>query len=217
MAHTLKEVFEKESNAILGQIYAAGEDAFKSGYFVPTRRTRTLAMDDYQDVNKIMSKKPRIGMEKAKSSKKVEMEKMASLIQQLQGTASRLEREINDRLHKNEKSVVDTRPMTVEEKKALSLEINQLKGSDLEGIVSIIRANTPVDQMNQGDIEIDLDTMPNEVLRKMEKHIKDCKAAKVKHRKHRKPYTHTPREKTIDFDDNVYIEEFDETGRRWRE
>ena len=72
-----------------------------------------------------------------------------------------------------------------------------------------------MDQLAQGDIEIDLDTMPNEVLRKMEKHIKDCKAAKVKHRKHRKTYTHTPREKTIDLDDTVFIEEFDDTGKSW--
>lgn len=213
MAHTLKELFEKESHAILGQIIAAGEDAYKSGYFAPSRRERTPVIEEYTDVNKILSKKARVSVDKAKSSKKAEMERVASLIEQLQGTASRLEREINNRLHKNEKSVVDTRPMTVEEKKALSLEINQLNEVDLEGIVSIIRAHSSVDQMAQGEIEIDLDTMPNEVLRKMEKHIQDCKAAKVKHRKHRKTYTHTPREKTIDFDDeNIFIEEFDETG-----
>lgn len=217
MAYTLKELFEKESNAILGQIYAAGEDAYKSGYFIPSRRERTPVVDEYPDVNKIMSKKSRVTVDRAKNSKKAEMEKMASLIQKLQGTASRLEREINNRLHKNEKSVIDTRPMTVEEKKALSLEINQLSGIDLEGIVSIIRAHSPVDQMAQDDIEIDLDTMPNEVLRKMEKHIKDCKAAKVKHKKHRKTYTHAPREKTIDFDDNVFIEDFDETGKEFEE
>lgn len=215
MAHTLKEQFEKESHAILGQIYAAGEDAYKSSYFIPSRRERAPIIEEYPDVSKFLSKKSRVSTEKPKSSKKEKMEEMASLIQQLQGTASRLEREINHRLHSNEKSVVDTRPMTVEEKKALSLEINQLNGEDLEGIVSIIRAHSSMDQLAQGDIEIDLDTMPNEVLRKMEKHIKDCKAAKVKHRKHRKTYTHTPREKTIDLDDTVFIEEFDDTGKSW--
>lgn len=123
-----------------------------------------------------------------------------------------MEQEINEKTGKAEKTVLDNRPMTVEEKKALSLEINQLNGADLAGIVSIIRENVPADSMQQEDIEIDLDTMPNEVLRKMEQFIRDCKQVKKETKRHRRTHSHTPHEKIIDFDDKEFIEDFENTG-----
>ena len=123
-----------------------------------------------------------------------------------------MEQEINEKTGKAEKTVLDNRPMTVEEKKVLSLEINQLNGADLAGIVSIIRENVPADSMQQEDIEIDLDTMPNEVLRKMEQFIRDCKQVKKEKKRHRRTHSHTPHEKIIDFDDKEFIEDFENTG-----
>ena len=208
MAQTLKEIYEKESTIILGQIYAAGEDAYKSSYVVPSRRERSIPMDDYVDVTRV-TKKPKVTVEKPKVSKRSEKEKK---VMELTRMVSQLERKVNAYYQKNEKTPVDSRPMTKEEKKALGMDINQLNSQDLEGLLNIIQAHSTVDQSsNNNEFEIDMDTLPNEVLRKMEKYIMECKQAKIKHKKQRKTYNHVPREKTIDFDENVEFD-FDETG-----
>ena len=64
-------------------------------------------------------------------------------------------------------------PMTVEEKKALSIEINELTGENLRQILNIIEASRPLHREGQ-EIEIDLDTLPNETLRKLQDFVKQC-------------------------------------------
>ena len=211
MAHTLSDQFEKEMVEITGKVLAAGEDALKPTFFTPTRRERAPVYSEPQKIPRLSSHRPK-GGERSKSSRQEDMEMMSSLIEKLRGTISRMEQEINEKTGKAEKTVLDNRPMTVEEKKALSLEINQLNGADLAGIVSIIRENVPADSMQQEDIEIDLDTMPNEVLRKMEQFIRDCKQVKKETKRHRRTHSHTPHEKIIDFDDKEFIEDFENTG-----
>lgn len=66
-------------------------------------------------------------------------------------------------------------PMSVEEKKALSQEINQLTGSNLEHIIKIIEDGMQLDQLgSDGELEIDLDTIPNETLRKLQDFVRSC-------------------------------------------
>lgn len=67
----------------------------------------------------------------------------------------------------------NVRPMTVEEKKALSIEINELTGDNLRQILNIIEASRPLHREGQ-EIEIDLDTLPNETLRKLQDFVKQC-------------------------------------------
>ena len=67
----------------------------------------------------------------------------------------------------------NVRPMTVEEKKALSIEINELTGENLRQILNIIEASRPLHREGQ-EIEIDLDTLPNETLRKLQDFVKQC-------------------------------------------
>lgn len=212
MAHTLSDLFEKEIIEITGKVLAAGEDAQKPSFFVPTRRERAPVLEEPQKLPRLSAPRARGGAG-SKSSRQEEMEMMSTMIEKLRGTISRMEREINEKTGKVEKAVVDNRPMTVEEKKSLSLEINQLSGADLAGIVNIIRENVPADSMQQEDIEIDLDTMPNEVLRKMEQFICDCKQVKKETKRHRRTHSHTPHEKIIDFDDREFIEDFENSGR----
>jgi len=69
--------------------------------------------------------------------------------------------------------VDDVRPMTVEEKKVLSQEINKLAGENLQQILNIIEASRPLHREGQ-EIEIDLDTLPNETLRKLQEYVKQC-------------------------------------------
>lgn len=210
MAHTLSDQFEKEMVEITGKVLAAGEDAQKPSFFTPTRRERAPVLEEPQNLPRLAT--PRARAQGSKSSRQEEMEMMSSMIEKLRGTINRMEREINEKTGKVEKVVVDNRPMTVEEKKSLSLEINQLNGADLAGIVNIIRESVPEDSMQQEDIEIDLDTMPNEVLRKMEQFIRDCKQVKKETKRHRRTHSHTPHEKIIDFDDKEFIEDFENSG-----
>lgn len=138
---------------------------------------------------------------------------MKTMIQQLEGELTRMTQEVNERQGKVERTV-DARPMTVEEKKALSMEINQLNGEDLEEVVRIVWGQIAAEQMQQNDIEIDLSVMPNETLRKLEKYIIQCKEAKKVPKRHRKTQGHIQREKTIDFDDNQFVEDFEDSSRR---
>ena len=71
------------------------------------------------------------------------------------------------------------------------------------------------EQMQQNDIELDLSAMPNETLRKLERYIVQCKEAKKAPKRQRKAHLHAPREKTFDFDDNQFVDDFEDSCRRW--
>ena len=101
-----------------------------------------------------------------------QMAAMEAQIQNLQGKITQMEREIQAK-KKGGKTEVDTRPMTVEEKKVLSQEINKLAGENLQQILNIIEASRPLHREGQ-EIEIDLDTLPNETLRKLQEYVKQC-------------------------------------------
>ena len=69
-------------------------------------------------------------------------------------------------------------PMSVEEKKALSQEINQFTGERLEQIIKIMQESMQIDTMGSDyELEIDLDTIPNETLRRLQGYVRKCNAA----------------------------------------
>ena len=102
--------------------------------------------------------------------------------------------------------------MTVEEKKALSVQIGQLNEAEVAGLLAIVKESIPEEQNHQEAIELDFNMLPNEILRQMERYIKECKEARNSSRKHRKTYTHT-KESLFDYDDNHFVDDFDNTGR----
>ena len=68
-------------------------------------------------------------------------------------------------------------PMSVEEKKALSQEINQFTGERLEYIIKIMQESMQIDTVGSDyELEIDLDTIPNETLRKLQEYVQKCNA-----------------------------------------
>ena len=214
MASELQSLFAKEMETITGQIFAAGPDAQAPTYYVPSRRERAPLPDIPPKLPRVSESRPaKSSAEKARLAQKEEMEMMKSRIQQLEGELSRMTQEVNERQGKGEKAL-DARPMTMEEKKALSMEINQLKGSDLEEVVRIVWGQMAGEQMQQNDIELDLSAMPNETLRKLERYIVQCKEAKKAPKRQRKAHLHTPREKTFDFDDNQFVDDFEDSCRR---
>ena len=213
MASELQSIFAKEMEQITGQILAAGPDAQTNTFYTSSRRDRLPVSDVPPKLPRLSSGRVvRSSAEKARLAKKEEMEAMKTMIQQLEGELTRMTQEVNERQGKVERTV-DARPMTVEEKKALSMEINQLNGEDLEEVVRIVWGQIAAEQMQQNDIEIDLSVMPNETLRKLEKYIIQCKEAKKVPKRHRKTQGHIQREKTIDFDDNQFVEDFEDSSR----
>ena len=71
-------------------------------------------------------------------------------------------------------TVDNATPMTVEEKKMLSLEINNLGNEELQQIITIIQDSTHMEQQGS-EIVIDLDTLPNDTLRKLQYFVNECK------------------------------------------
>lgn len=74
-------------------------------------------------------------------------------------------------------------PMTYEEKRQLSLNINKLPGDKLTKVVSIIEAREKLKDFNPEEIEIDFETLKPTTLRELEAYVKACLERKVK-----KPY-----------------------------
>ena len=245
MARTLSEAFEKDLLQITGRLFAAGPEVSRP-YMQPTRRMASSSF--YHD--EPTAKEPRLtssgsgsgssphsssshassksaqALQKAKRQK--EMEEMEQLIQTLQNSISRLEREISARrkgVMKEEEvaTPLDTRPMTVEEKRTLSLQVSQLNEVEVEGLLNIVKGSIPEDQSQQEDIELDFNMLPNEVLRQMERYIDECKKAKMVPRRHRmKPQggmgnggmSHTT-QSMFDYDDTHSVEDFNDSGREW--
>lgn len=204
MARVLSEEFEKEFLQITGRIFAAGPEPSRA---IPAVSRRSQTFEEPA------AKEPRVakpaGNQRAK--RLAEMAAMEAQIQNLQGKITQMEREIQAK-KKGGKTEVDTRPMTVEEKKALSVQIGQLNEAEVAGLLAIVKESIPEEQNHQEAIELDFNMLPNEILRQMERYIKECKEARNSSRKHRKTYTHT-KESLFDYDDNHFVDDFDNTGR----
>ncbi|XP_048458075.1 bromodomain-containing protein 3-like isoform X1 [Rhincodon typus] len=69
----------------------------------------------------------------------------------------------------------DAKPMSYDEKRQLSLNINKLPGDKLGRIVHIIQAREPsLRDSNPDEIEIDFETLKSSTLRDLERHVNTC-------------------------------------------
>ncbi|XP_069842401.1 bromodomain-containing protein 3 isoform X3 [Dendropsophus ebraccatus] len=86
-------------------------------------------------------------------------------------------------------------PMTYDEKRQLSLDINRLPGEKLGRVVHIIQSREPsLRDSNPDEIEIDFETLKPTTLRELERYVKSCLQ-----KKQRKPFSLTSRPFTICF------------------
>ncbi|KAL0162924.1 hypothetical protein M9458_042320, partial [Cirrhinus mrigala] len=66
-------------------------------------------------------------------------------------------------------------PMTYDEKRQLSLDINRLPGEKLGRVVHIIQSREPsLRDSNPDEIEIDFETLKPSTLRELERYVKSC-------------------------------------------
>ncbi|XP_041091278.1 bromodomain-containing protein 2-like isoform X1 [Polyodon spathula] len=78
----------------------------------------------------------------------------------------------------------DTKPMSYDEKRQLSLDINKLPGEKLGRVVHIIQSREPsLRDSNPEEIEIDFETLKPSTLRELERYVMTCLRKKP-----RKPY-----------------------------
>ncbi|XP_075042575.1 bromodomain-containing protein 2 isoform X2 [Mixophyes fleayi] len=79
----------------------------------------------------------------------------------------------------------ECKPMTYDEKRQLSLDINKLPGEKLGRVVHIIQSREPsLRDSNPEEIEIDFETLKPSTLRELERYVMSCLRKKP-----RKPYT----------------------------
>lgn len=85
-------------------------------------------------------------------------------------------------------SDANVRPMTYEEKRQLSLDINKLPGEKLGRVVQIIQQREPSHRdCNPDEIEIDFETLQHSTLRELERYVKSVlQKAKSASRKYTK-------------------------------
>ncbi|KAF5402566.1 Bromodomain-containing protein 2 [Paragonimus heterotremus] len=91
----------------------------------------------------------------------------------------------------DEMSEANVRPMTYDEKRQLSLDINKLPGEKLGRVVQIIQQREPSHRdCNPDEIEIDFETLQHTTLRELEKYVKSVlQKAKTGSRKYVKKGT----------------------------
>ncbi|ESP00243.1 hypothetical protein LOTGIDRAFT_52465, partial [Lottia gigantea] len=88
----------------------------------------------------------------------------------------------------------NAQPMTYDEKRQLSLDINKLPGKKLGRVVHIIQSREPsLRDSNPDEIEIDFETLKPSTLRELESYVMSCLK-----RKNKKPYARKPSGKSKD-------------------
>ncbi|XP_018422422.1 PREDICTED: bromodomain-containing protein 3 [Nanorana parkeri] len=84
-------------------------------------------------------------------------------------------------------------PMTYDEKRQLSLDINRLPGEKLGRVVHIIQSREPsLRDSNPDEIEIDFETLKPTTLRELERYVKSCLQ-----KKQRKPFSASGKKQAI--------------------
>lgn len=84
-------------------------------------------------------------------------------------------------------------PMSYDEKRQLSLDINRLPGEKLGRVVHIIQSREPsLRDSNPDEIEIDFETLKPTTLRELERYVKSCLQ-----KKQRKPFCKLPRQRVF--------------------
>uniref|UniRef100_A0A3Q1GQQ4 Bromodomain containing 4 n=1 Tax=Acanthochromis polyacanthus TaxID=80966 RepID=A0A3Q1GQQ4_9TELE len=116
----------------------------------------------------IVPKKKTSKKEAMKSNHPANLQPVPSLEDELAATGSSLASE-------------KCKPMTYEEKRQLSLDINKLPGDKLGRVVHIIQSREPsLKNSNPDEIEIDFETLKPSTLRELERYVSSCLRKKKK-------------------------------------
>lgn len=77
--------------------------------------------------------------------------------------------------HYDSEEEEETSPMSYDEKRQLSLDINKLPGEKLGRVVHIIQSREPsLRDTNPEEIEIDFETLKPSTLRELERYVMTC-------------------------------------------
>ncbi|TKR72232.1 hypothetical protein L596_019713 [Steinernema carpocapsae] len=93
-------------------------------------------------------------------------------------------KDLRDDYYFNTDDEHSSEPMTYDEKRQLSVDINKLPGDRLSKVVAIIESREPLHDFNPEEIEIDFETLKPTTLRELEAFVASCLRRKPK-----KPYT----------------------------
>lgn len=179
MAKTLSDLFEKDYMQITRRIFESEPEPPSPVYTnkVPkhTSLPRSRASKTKSKSAKTAKGKRPVASARRDGGMEDRYAMMANTVLMLTNKVKMMEEQLKVMKPEEEATseVDDVRPMTVEEKKVLSQEINKLAGENLQQILNIIEASRPLHREGQ-EIEIDLDTLPNETLRKLQEYVKQC-------------------------------------------
>jgi len=74
---------------------------------------------------------------------------------------------------------VEVEAFSVKQKKDLSENINTLSPEELQGMVDLLAASIPENQRQEGELEIDLDSLSVPTLKKLDQYVTECIKKKV--------------------------------------
>ncbi|XP_070615019.1 bromodomain-containing protein 3 isoform X3 [Erythrolamprus reginae] len=101
-------------------------------------------------------------------------------------------------------------PMTYDEKRQLSLDINRLPGEKLGRVVHIIQSREPsLRDSNPDEIEIDFETLKPTTLRELERYVKSCLQ-----KKQRKPFSASGKKQAVKSKEEMAQEKKKELEKR---
>ena len=174
MAKTLSDLFEKDYMQINRRIFESEPEPSSPVYSNKVQKHASFSKAKQRSAKGKAAKGAKNKKASAhRSAADNKYEDMVSTVLMLQNKVKMMEEQLKGIKSDEEQDVDDNRPMTVEEKKELSQEINKLSGENLQQIVNIIEYSLPLDKQGS-EIEIDLDKIPNETLRKMQDFVKQC-------------------------------------------
>ena len=81
----------------------------------------------------------------------------------------------------------DQRPMTFDEKRTLSMNINKLPSGKLNKVLQIIAESMPLGDQNDEEIEIDIGALDTKTLRELQRYVKGCLTKKKPRPKKNQP------------------------------
>lgn len=174
MAKTLSDLFEKDYMQINRRIFESEPEPASPVYSNKVQKHVSFSKAKARSVKGKAGKNAK-GKKNAShhSATDDKYEDMKSTLLVLQNKVKMMEAQLKGIDREDDAPMDDNRPMTVEEKKELSQEINKLSGENLQQIVRIIETSQTLDKQGT-EIEIDLEKIPNETLRKMQDFVKQC-------------------------------------------
>lgn len=178
MAKALLDIFEKDYLQITRRIFEFEPEPSSPVYnnkvpkHVSSQRAKQRAAKGKaaKNAKNAKRKRPAAAHREADGNK---LKEMVNTMLMLQNKVKMMEEKLRGIRNEDEPEPENDRPMTVEEKKILSQDINKMSGENLQKIVSIIEASQPLDRQSS-EIEIDLDTLSNETLRKLQECVHQC-------------------------------------------